>query len=98
MNLTQDCRAALVFTCCVYSAGVAAQAGPAYPNKVVRLVLGYAPGGSTDIVARALAQRLSESWNTQVVVDNRPGADTIIATDFVAKAVPDGYTLLLANS
>ena len=73
-------------------------AGPKYPSKAVRLVLGYAPGGATDIVARAVAQRLAESWGVQVVVENRPGADTIIATEVVANAQPDGYTLLLANS
>jgi tripartite-type tricarboxylate transporter receptor subunit TctC len=71
---------------------------PKYPSKTVRLVLGYAPGGGTDIVARALAQRLTETWGVQVVVENRPGADTIIATEIVANAQPDGYTLLLANS
>ncbi len=73
-------------------------AAPKYPSKAVRLVLGYAPGGATDIVARAVAQRLSESWGVQVVVENRPGADTIIATETVANAPPDGHTLLLANS
>src|SRR6185295_2351733 len=73
-------------------------AGPKYPSKVVRLVLGYAPGGATDIVARAVAQRLTEMWGSQVVVENRPGGDTNIATETVANAPPDGHTLLLANS
>ncbi|MBI4192063.1 MAG: tripartite tricarboxylate transporter substrate binding protein [Betaproteobacteria bacterium] len=92
----------IVVTACLTLICASAQAQPAgadaYPVKVVRLVVGYAPGGSTDIVARAVAHRLNERWGTQVVVENRPGADTIIATDTVAKAQPDGYTLLLANS
>ena len=92
-------RAALALSLSLISLGAYAQpADPKYPSKAVRLVLGYAPGGATDIVARAVAQRLSESWNVQVVVENRPGADTIIATEVVANAQPDGYTLLLANS
>ena len=78
--------------------GVRAQSTGSYPSRPVRLVLGYAPGGSTDILARVVAQRLAERWGVQVVVDNRPGGDTIIATDAVAKAMPDGYTLLLGNS
>lgn len=70
----------------------------AYPAKPVTLLVGYGPGGSTDIVARVVAQRLSERWGVQAVVVNRPGADTIIATEAVARAQPDGYTLLIANS
>ncbi|MCC6532332.1 MAG: tripartite tricarboxylate transporter substrate binding protein [Burkholderiales bacterium] len=78
-----------------------AQAQPtaaSYPAKPIRLILGYAPGGSTDIVARVVAARLSERFGSQVLVENRPGADTIIATELVARAQPDGYTLLLGNS
>ncbi len=85
----------LILACALAHAQPAA---PKYPLKPVRLVLGYAPGGATDIVARAIAQRLTEMWGSQVVVENRPGADTIIATETVATAPPDGHTLLLANS
>ena len=90
-------RRALPILLAAFTAATA-HAQPAYPAKPVRLVVGYAPGGSTDIVARRVAQKLTERWGTQVVVENRPGADTIIATDAVARAAPDGYVLLLGNS
>jgi tripartite-type tricarboxylate transporter receptor subunit TctC len=66
-----------------------------YPTRAVRLVVAYAPGGSNDILARALAQKLGETWKQPVLVDNRPGGNTIIGTDLVAKAPPDGHTLLV---
>ena len=80
-------------------AGIAAVApalSQAYPIKPVKLVVPFSPGNSTDILARALAQKLPELWTQPVVVENRPGATTTIGTDFVAKSAPDGYTLLLA--
>ncbi|MEO8544615.1 MAG: tripartite tricarboxylate transporter substrate binding protein [Betaproteobacteria bacterium] len=76
------------------SAGVQA-AG--YPDKTVRLVVPYAPGGASDILARVLAQKLSESTGQQIIVDNKPGAGGSIGADIVAKAAPDGYSLLLAD-
>ena len=69
-----------------------------YPARPVRLLVGFPPGGSNDIVARVLAPRMSELLGQQVVVENRPGANAIIATEFVAKAAADGYTLLLASA
>jgi len=69
-----------------------------YPAKPVRFIVALAPGGGTDFVARVLAGRLSETWGQQVVVDNRPGAGSIIGAELVAKAVPDGYTLLLGTN
>ena len=68
-----------------------------YPVKPLRLVIGFPPGGANDIIARQIAPKMAESLGKQVIVENRPGANAIIGTDFVAKAVPDGYTLGLAG-
>ena len=70
----------------------------AYPSRPVRLLVGYAAGGGTDIVARLIGQSLSERLGQQFVVENRPGATTNIATELVVKAVPDGHTLLMATA
>lgn len=67
----------------------------AYPNKSVRLISPSLAGGGSDIIARILAPKLAERLGQQVIVENRPGAGTVIGSDYVAKAVPDGYTLLL---
>jgi tripartite-type tricarboxylate transporter receptor subunit TctC len=68
-----------------------------YPTKPVKMVVGFPPGGGTDILARLVAQRLSETWGQQVVVENRPGASATIATNVVAKAPPDGYTISMGQ-
>ena len=70
------------------------QAPAAYPNRPVKLVVPFPPGGPLDIVGRAIAQKLSEAWGQAVVVDNRPGAGGNVGTGAVAKAEPDGYTFL----
>ena len=76
----------------------AALAQPAYPTKPIRFIVPYPPGGSTDPMARFAGQRLSERWSQSIVVDNRPGGNTIIGTEAVAKAPKDGYTILLAST
>ena len=73
-------------------------AQPAYPTKPIRFIVPFPPGGSTDPMARLAASKLSERWGQSVVVDNRPGGNTIIGTEAVAKAPRDGYTILLASS
>ena len=75
--------------------GSAPAAAQNYPSRPIRFVVPLAPAGAGDIVARTVAAKLSESWGQQIVIDNRPGANTIIGTDLVAKSKPDGYTWLL---
>ncbi len=86
-------RAALAATLAVLAFNAAAQAP--YPNKSIRILVPFPPGGSTDFLARGIGQKVTETWGRQVVLDNRAGAAGILATDIVAKANPDGYTLLM---
>lgn len=74
-----------------------AAAQPAFPNRPVTMVVGFAPGGGTDIASRIIAKKLAENIGQSVVVENRPGAGGNIATEMVARAQPDGHTLLLAS-
>jgi tripartite-type tricarboxylate transporter receptor subunit TctC len=76
----------------------ASSAADSYPARPVRFIVSLAPGGGTDFVARVLAGRLSEIWGQQVVVDNRPGAGSILGAELAAKAAPDGYTLLMGTN
>ena len=70
----------------------------AYPNKPVRIIVGFTPGGGPDTTARYVAQKLTEAWKQQVIVDNRPGAGGTVGANLVANANPDGYTLLSVSS
>jgi tripartite-type tricarboxylate transporter receptor subunit TctC len=78
-------------------ASLPASAADVYPSKTVRVVVPFAAGGSTDILARNIAQRLNETWKHPVIVDNRAGGGGIVGSDLVAKAPPDGYTLLVGT-
>jgi tripartite-type tricarboxylate transporter receptor subunit TctC len=69
----------------------------AYPARPIRMLVGFSPGGGTDVVARIIGRKLGEMWNQQVVTDNRPGAGGLVAFEMTAKANPDGYTLLAAS-
>ncbi|HEX2827552.1 MAG TPA: tripartite tricarboxylate transporter substrate binding protein [Burkholderiales bacterium] len=75
----------------------AAHAGEAYPSKPIRFIIPYAPGGTTDIIARLVGQKLTEDLGQQVIVDIRAGAGSMIGTELAAKSPPDGYTMLLSN-
>src|SRR5688572_17037689 len=69
-----------------------------WPEKTVRIVTPFAPGGGTDVFARIIAQRLSETYGQQFIVENRPGAGSTLGTELVAKAPPDGYTFLMTSA
>jgi tripartite-type tricarboxylate transporter receptor subunit TctC len=79
------------------SAGAAAQERPeGFPSRAIKIVVPFPAGGPSDVLARLIGQKLSEAWSQAVVVENRPGANTVIGAQIVAKASPDGYTLLMA--
>jgi tripartite-type tricarboxylate transporter receptor subunit TctC len=75
-----------------------ADAQPAYPSKPIRIISPFAPGGGNDVLARAVAQKLTENLKQQVIVESRPGANGIIGTEIAARAAPDGYTIVLVPS
>jgi len=101
MRSRRSARALCGALLCVFAGGAAAQEagkGPAYPTRNGRILVGFAAGGGTDVLARIFAVKLSETLGQSFVVDNRPGAGGNIATDLAAKAPPDGHTLIMTVS
>ena len=95
-SMWRHCLRALL--ACALAAAVVAPSSTVraqdYPTRPIRLVVPFPPGGSLDVVARAIGQRLTAAWGQPVVIDNRPGAGGNIGADLVAKSTPDGYTIL----
>jgi tripartite-type tricarboxylate transporter receptor subunit TctC len=91
-------RVALAALCLSFFARVPALAQTEYPNRPIRIVVGFTPGGGNDIIARIFGQKLSESLGQPVIIENKPGAGAILATEYVARSAPDGYTLLVGAS
>jgi tripartite-type tricarboxylate transporter receptor subunit TctC len=91
-------RRTLLAAACALALAPAAAQPQDYPNRPVRIVVPFAPGGSADVYGRYIAQRLQESLGQSFIIDNRPGAGSVIGTDAVAKSAPDGYTLLLMSN
>src|SRR5262250_2436672 len=91
---------AMVVIAAMLAVGVARAQSPAdrYPDKPIKIIVPFAPGGSVDILARVIGQKLTENWRQPVIVESRPGAGTMIGTQAAAKADPDGYTLIIVVS
>jgi tripartite-type tricarboxylate transporter receptor subunit TctC len=90
---------AAALICGIFGGAAYAQSADknAYPQKPVRMIVAYTPGGPTDVVARMIAQKLSDKWGQQVFVDNRPGAGGVIGSEIAVRSPADGYTLLMAT-
>ena len=97
MNHRRNCFGVTALTLIAFSAIGPAMAQAPYPAKPLRMLVGFPPGGSTDVLARQIAVRLSESIGQQIVIDNRPGASGNLASELVAKGAADGYTLMMAT-
>jgi len=97
MNLRSQYAVLLASLVALALPAAQALAQKSYPNKAIRMIVPFAPGGSNDIMGRLVAAKWTESMGQQVVVDNRPGASGIVGTDLAAKAAPDGYTVLVMS-
>ena len=95
MSRIATTRISILAIGCLFCAAICAQT---YPSKPIRFILPFPPGGGTDLVARAIAQKVAEPLGVQIIIDNRPGAGTILASELAAHAVPDGYTLYLGTN
>ncbi len=92
-------RAAVIAAACLFAAPADAQpVADRYPDKPIKIIVPFPPGGSVDVLGRLIAQRMQENWGQSVIVETRPGASTMIGTASVAKAEPDGYTLIIVVS
>lgn len=97
LPLVLQCLRTTALAVALAAATPAMAQGSAYPNKPLRFIVPWAPGGSTDVLARLIGQKLSESWSQPVLVENRPGASGNVGSEAVAKAAPDGYTILIGS-
>ena len=97
MMNSSDAVARLLIACTLAMFAGCAVAQQTYPSKPIRLISPFTPGGANSLMARLVGQKLTESWGQQVIVENIPGAGTVIGTDAVVRAAPDGYTLLLSG-
>jgi tripartite-type tricarboxylate transporter receptor subunit TctC len=95
-TVRQFCKVTLLS--CILGGTASLALAQAYPNKPIKLIVPFAPGGFTDVVARILGQKLSVSLGQPFVIENKAGAGSTIGTDFVAKAAPDGYTLVMVST
>jgi tripartite-type tricarboxylate transporter receptor subunit TctC len=91
-------RMSLALSAGIFAVGTAYAQAPAYPSKPIRMVIALAPGGGVDTTGRYIAQKLNEAWGQTVIADNRPGAGGTIASELVARAAPDGYTMLVNSA
>ena len=91
-------RCAILFAGLFSTIAVAAASAQPYPSRPIRLVIPFSPGGATDVPGRLITQKLAETFGQQIIVDNRPGAGSAIGSEIVARAQPDGYTLLLTGT
>lgn len=97
MSLSRIAKANVLAIALVASALATGSVAAGYPDRIVRIVVPFAPGGGTDVIARALAQEMAKDLGGSIIIENRPGAGTIIGTQAVASSEPDGYTLLMGT-